>query len=342
MGPILKRFGLSADWKPSEVALSVALNGLYPAKGSRVMQSEYLKEGLAKVAGNGGFASIGVAALSWRPLRWGIPRRIAVSAPLFGWLEPGAEDRSRPIFTLTEVRETVAFEPTIQARIVAELESARINDAFRNRLQARLTKEKYARVVAAAAPAGNRETTRKGDFGEVVSALSMSHHFGYEVPIKRLRYKQRSGDLLTGIDVVAFRRDPTDGAITEMCYVESKLRTTEDPYAATGGHTQLRESWVSTCSELAIFIGNVLAERNDPLLEPFVDFLANESGGKSSFCIAVHTDAAAWSPNTVAQLESVTNPLTPLHLVVYHIADLADRVRACFDALGMDVDDTDD
>jgi hypothetical protein len=263
-----------------------------------------------------------------------------VGQDILGWLR-AEPDESGSSYSLVEILEVVPYDSEIQARIAAELLKARLNPTLHERLRNRLSKDKYSKLMAATQP--TRPNTRKGDFGEIIAALSLSTVFGLLVPVQKLRYKLRSSDQPTNIDVVGFRYNAEAKRITEVCYTESKLRTKSDANFAQQAHDQLQKTWLGVLPELHVFLGNVLAERNDPLLDPFIEYMADDTAASlSSFCIALHSDAAAWDREALDKLNQVTPLLDPLSIVVSKIANLNERVKNCFDAAGLALDDVDD
>jgi hypothetical protein len=259
---------------------------------------------------------------------------------LFNWLRIPDHDLSERAFVRVDISAAATFDPTIAALVGQALLSARVNPNVSEALRLRLDKPKYAALLAATAdPKRNR--TRKGDFGEIIAAHSMEYAFGYEIPVKKLRYaKMRSGDQPTGIDLVAFKTN--GGALTELCYIESKLRTVPDKDFGVEAHDQLELAWQSTAAEYHMFLLNVLDDQRHVAFESFCDFMAGEGQCETTFCIALHSDSVAWNEDTISRLSKKPPTLNPLTVLVYRLPDLAESIETSFASIGLHAADDDD
>jgi hypothetical protein len=263
-----------------------------------------------------------------------------VTATLFGWLHAGIPDDSSAKYTLVSIESTTALDPAALEFVKQALQDARINPRFVEKAKARLSKSKYKKLLASADPM--RANTRKGDFGEIVAAESLAQIFGYHIPIEKLRYKSRRADQPTGVDVVAFRLTDA-GRIAEVCYTESKLRTVVDKAYGVAAHSQLKTTWEVAASDLHVYIGNILEERGDPLLESFLEYLEGDGDIGECFCLALHADSGKWDDATLKALNDLPPTLSPLSVHLFKMHDLNNAIKLSFEAIGVEVtDDTDD
>jgi hypothetical protein len=263
------------------------------------------------------------------------------SGLLFDWLRLSNPDSTDPAFARIDVSEIRPFDDRVASAIAKALIEARVDPAVSAGLLRRLGKSRYEEVIAAAVDP-SKDRTRRGDFGEILAAYAMENALGYEVPVKKLRYaKMRNDDQPRGIDVVALRS--ADGVrLTEVCYLESKLRTGKDAAFGVEAHDQLMKAWQTNTPVCHIFLMNVLADKGHPLLESLMDFMANVSQCETTFCIALHSDAEAWSDNTLVNLSKAPPSLSPLTVLICKMAELSRSVDACFEAIGVSLVDEDD
>jgi Cap4 SAVED domain len=263
------------------------------------------------------------------------------STLLFGWLEMVGPDESEAGFVRFNLVEKIPFDGEIAARISKALTSARVNEVAGAQLQTRLGKTKYREFLAKVA-APKRDTVRKGDFGEVLAACCLEDTLGYHVPVKKLRYaKIRRDDLPTGIDAIALAVDASS-RLSEVCFLESKLRTGQDNGFAVEAHDQLELTWRESLSEHQLFMMNVLADRGHVLLDDFLAYMADQHTCVESFSIALHSEATAWSDLALEKLSELPPSLKPLTVYLFRVSQLAAAIQESFDHIGLTPDDEDD
>jgi hypothetical protein len=259
---------------------------------------------------------------------------------LFGWLAASPPDDSSGTYSLITIESVGPLDAAISKQVTQALISARIHDAFIAKARLRLSKPKYEKLLAAADPGDY--LTRAGDFGEIVAAEALHSLFGYYLPVKKLRFKIRKEDQPTGIDIVAFKVAEDQRTIRGVCYTESKLRTTTNTTFARDAHDQLKRTWKAAEGELHVFVGSILEDKQDPVLNSFYDFLNGESGITVSFCLALHSDKDTWSNTALTNLHELPPTLEPLLVHLYRIEHLADAIKSCFDSIGIAIEDDDD
>ena len=102
------------------------------------------------------------------------------------------------------------------------LQVSAVDPGFLGDLANRLGWEKTRAIVSQRLPSNS--SARRGRFGEVVG-VNMLHHFdGYVIPIEKAHFSITGGQSQPSTDAVLLRVGG-NGAITEVCFVESKLRT---------------------------------------------------------------------------------------------------------------------
>lgn len=117
------------------------------------------------------------------------------------------------------------------------------NYADREWLERRLRRLGYDQLAAHVRdtllpPAGN---TRTGDFGEIVTGFVVRRHFGFLIPVQRLRYKDSPSGTQRLIDVVAFKfREPPN--VTTIAVSEVKTRTSKAASIAADAAAQLADA----------------------------------------------------------------------------------------------------
>src|SRR5712691_11907730 len=102
----------------------------------------------------------------------------------------------------------------------------------------------------------------------LICAILEQFH-GYKIPVQKLRFKITKGESLPGTDILALKTN-IEGLITEVCFIESKLRTSSDNRAAIEGCNQLQGDYNSKFPDMVDFVTQRLYERQDPLFRPFL------------------------------------------------------------------------
>jgi hypothetical protein len=262
---------------------------------------------------------------------------------LLDWLHVGTPDQSTPTFTRINIGEGTHFDDAIRAKIASAILSSRVNDVLLQKLRDRLAAEgpRYASIAAEADPV--LTTARRGDFGEILAALTMERAMGYQVPIKKLQHKARKAESPGGADVVCFKTDPkNERVIAELCYVESKLRTIREIRLGVEAHNQLADLYNNAIGEFNVFIGNALYSAGHHLADSFLDFLTDPADRRVTFCVALHTEAATRTEETINRLRDRPPSLTPLTVMIYRTTSLSERIDQCYAHVGMKVAPEDD
>jgi hypothetical protein len=187
------------------------------------------------------------------------------------------------------------------------------------------------RLIAAALPSDTK--VKRGDFGEVLSGALLSEVHGYLVPVQKLRYAIGADLSQPGTDLIAIRFED-QSTISEICFVESKLRTSTDTGAGVAGYNQLRGDYSSVIPKMIAFVLGRLEERKNSLYLPFLKYTLDRSAAppKEKFHLALFYDPAVWSETTLLNLEQVVSaerdyPKLSVHAVsLQHLRGLTERV----------------
>ena len=181
---------------------------------------------------------------------------------------------------------------------------------------------------------------RAGVFGEALSAEICEQWHAYLVPLRRLRL---TGGSPTGTDLLALRIGD-NGDLSEVCYIECKLRTTERPNAALEAYEQLLRIRQERFPAITNYLANYLAETNSHLYTAFMGYLTSRQDQTSadSFRIALTWEESCWSDKVLANLDERRLQLTPLTVDVIKIGQLRDLIKEVYDSLGVGVFRDDD
>lgn len=189
--------------------------------------------------------------------------------------------------------------------------------------------------IAAAQPQG--VTARRGEFGEVLSSAVLSEFHGYTIPVEKLRFAIRGDQSLPGTDIIALKLG-SEGGISEVCFVESKLRTTQDTGAAQRGYEQLTSDHEQRAPEMLFYVAARLHDRRDPLFAEFMRYMRTRETAidRDSFRLTLTWERATWSETVLQNLEDDEVELDPLTVHVVLIHDLAQLTDELFTAIGVE------
>ncbi len=184
---------------------------------------------------------------------------------LVKWLGcSGRKPCSYSEFEVVDVQQISKTTDEIEEYLAGLLREARFDKEFLEGIADYIGWERTKSEVIAPGFASS-EAIRRGDLGEALF-LSLAEEFhGYIVPVRKLRFKVRGNQTLPGTDVLAFKLD--SDSITEVCFVESKLRTAPDNMAAVKGYQQLKNDYESMLPEMLSFVAYVLHMRWHKMFE---------------------------------------------------------------------------
>jgi hypothetical protein len=175
------------------------------------------------------------------------------------------------------------------------------------------------------------DTTRKGNFGEVVASEHLVQRYSYVVPVLKLRFRERSDVPTRGEDIVAFLLSP-EGDIKRLCIGEAKTRVTYGSRAVREGHDRLvgayhpRPETLSLIIELLYNKGdNALARKVEGVLES----LASTGFPRDNWLFVITESGTADPFGAIQQLNDVVPQLSCVDLQLeglsQFVAELFDR-----------------
>jgi len=182
---------------------------------------------------------------------------------------------------------------------------------------------------------GTQRAVKRGDFGEAITADYLKSVEGYHIPIQKLRYKIGPNQTLPGTDCIALRL--SNGALVEVLFVESKLRTSLDLSVAIAGTRQLKQDADSEIPVILPFIARRLSETSDPVTELFLSYLFGRNAVPECYLLMLLHEAKNWTERILENLEDEEIEIEPLHVYVAKIANLKDLSDGAFSVMGAEV-----
>lgn len=189
-----------------------------------------------------------------------------------------------------------------------------------------------------------RATLKKGEFGEVLAAAQLEECDGWVIPIQKLRYQMDPGQTLPGTDLLAIRLDRDTGAVTQLAFLESKLRLKKDPVgpgAVVEAHNQLAFDRKAAFAGILEFVLARLYEQNSPILEPLERYLLSRAPHPNEIhFVSVVFDDGAWSEELISGLDTLPELLEPLTVYATRTPKLWDLIERVLSVAGLEpVDD---
>ena len=182
------------------------------------------------------------------------------------------------------------------------------------------------------------DKVKRGDFGEIFVSAMLEQFHGYEIPVQKLRSKLTGNQTLTGTDIVALRVSDSD-SIEEVCFVESKLRTSRDNDIAVEACEQLQKDYALETPAILPFIFIQLRRRGDGdrLFRAFRDYLADRSDNRylDTFRLGLCFEHNEWREKVLENLDDDPVALNKLCVHVVRITDLRSLTDELFDIVGV-------
>jgi len=239
-------------------------------------------------------------------------------------------------FDLIEIEEKNEIDHKIEPFLTKLLQEYRFDPNLFQKLASRLGWSNVEKIILNST-LPTVQTARRGYFGEVLTSAMLSEFFGYVIPIKKLRYAISANQSLPGTDVIAIKKQA--GAISEVCFVESKLRTTSDTTASVQGYRQLKEDYSQRIPDMILFVLSRLYENEDPLFEDFFKYVSTrkDMSGIERFCLGLTWEHGTWTETVLKNLEEETDDPSFPRLVVHRtrIKNLAEHLKELFKAIGV-------
>jgi hypothetical protein len=252
------------------------------------------------------------------------------------WLKrEDRNDASPDALVITDIQEFSELSSDVRQHLSELLLQARFDTPFLESLAEGLGWPRVREYIITQAMPSN-VTAKRGEFGEVLISGILEQFYGYIVPVRKLRFKITSGQSLPATDIIALALD-TDGNITEVMYVESKLRTTHDAMAAVEGYKQLQKDYSSRLPDMLTFVASQLYERNKPLYQSFRDYMGDrlDNRDKDNFCLGLCFDRDEWQEQALVNLGDygADNPMP--RVFVRHVSNLRALTDHVFAGVGI-------
>jgi len=177
---------------------------------------------------------------------------------------------------------------------------------------------------------------QRGDFGEIITNAILEEIFGYLIPIPKLRYRIDSDQSLPGTDSIAVKWDGT--SITEVCYVETKTRSSSNSVVAVEGYKQLVSDFGKPSCEMTEFVLARLRDTNNKLFAPFLTYMKDrrQNTDLESLSLGLVWEVKTWSERCLLNLENTMNSSVPkLVVLLVRLAGLKELVKVTYDAIGV-------
>jgi hypothetical protein len=191
-----------------------------------------------------------------------------------------------------------------------------------------------ADIIARGMP--TTKNARRGQFGEGLTVAILEQIFGYVIPVRKLHSMITSDQSLPATDALALKLDRQE-EITEVCYVESKLRTFVDTMAAVNGYKQLERDFNSRLPAILDFIAARLHDRNDHLFKSFRSYMQDrrDTTDRDTFRLGLCWDARAWTETVLESLHQNGVDIPRLTVHAIRLNDLRVLTDTLFTELGI-------
>lgn len=209
-----------------------------------------------------------------------------------------------PEFEVIDLDELETLSPAGKDYLVSLVRAARFDPRFLQDMAAYLGWENVNEHIIANLMPDNK-TAKRGDFGEALMAGVLTEFHGYHIPIPKLRFKFTGGQSLPSTDTLALKTN-SNGEIVEICFMESKLRTSQDDYAATSGYSQLEEDYNCKLPDILTFVAARLHEQNHALFPPFALYMKNRLSRKDNdaFRLGLCYDSEVWREKALENMQA--------------------------------------
>lgn len=238
-------------------------------------------------------------------------------------------------FAVIDGREKLPPNDEIRRHLSSLLQAARFDPSFIAAASEELGWANVAEKIKSSVP--RRATNKRGRLGEALACALLEQFHGFLIPVQKHRYIITRDQSLPGTDAIAMRLD-TEGAIAEVCFVESKLRTVADTAAALQGYNQLAQDYRDALPDMLMFVAHRLRSENHPLERAFFRYLRERSDNRDldSFGLFLVWEKDKWSETGLQNVEDSDPQLSPVHIHVVLINGLAHLVDQVFELAGLE------
>ena len=248
------------------------------------------------------------------------------------WLLPSQRTGIDFAFEVTDIQETSAVPQAAElAHLLAD--SYWGNEYLENLASRYGFNEVRQRFLTARS--GPNLAVRRGDFGEAVTVAYLKDIEGYTVPVEKLRFKIGANQTLPGTDCVSLKL--SGDSLTEVAFVESKMRTSLDLSVAVAGCNQLKKDAESDVPEILTFIARRLRDTGHPLTDLAEEYIFERNTDLDKYILVIIHERTTWDERILINLEDEEAGLEPFHVYVAQISDLKNLSDGAFSAMGAEV-----
>jgi hypothetical protein len=248
------------------------------------------------------------------------------------WLENQPRDPNPyRFFSVIDILEKEEISSQIETYLTEMLQAESCDmDFFRSMAEVLGWEQAQQRLIVDLVPTLDR--VKRGDFGEALSNAILEQFYGYSIPVRKLRFKLVGNQTLPATDSLAIKVN-SEGAIIEVCFIESKLRTTANNRVAVEAHEQLQRDYNSLLPPILKFIAARLYDAKSPLYDSFSQYMKDRSDNreKDSFLLSFCFDISCWKEDVLEALDENPSELPQLsvHAIrINNLRQLADKVFA--------------
>ncbi len=174
-----------------------------------------------------------------------------------GWKKRKSSPYSE--FETIDVHEVCEPSSEIKEDISQLFLAMRFDPEYLGRLTKELNWQNVNQIIQQGVPL--QEKIKRGEFGEMLACAMLEQFHGYIIPVPKLRFKQIANETLHGTDTLALMVDD-NGVISEVCYVESKLRNdSRNRMVAVEGCEQLKNDYENKQPPILRFVSQRLFEQ---------------------------------------------------------------------------------
>jgi Cap4 SAVED domain len=239
-------------------------------------------------------------------------------------------------FEVVDVLEAERPSADIENHLCELVAQSSVDLAFLADITNRLGWRRAEQAVSQRLPRNAR--AQRGRFGEVLGVAMLEQLDGYVLPIQKAHFAITGGQSQPSTDAVLLKLN--SGSIVEVCFVESKLRTVRDRFAAVEGVRQLEADCAKDEHDMLLFTASRLYDQGDALYDPFLEYMASRSEESiDSFRLMLCYEDAVWTDEALDDLRDDEPSASPLTVHVTRVAELRKLVETIFDRVGIAVVD---
>ncbi len=237
-------------------------------------------------------------------------------------------------FQVIDVSEHGDKDNAVKSHLKKIFLDSTVDLSFVANLTKRIGWSKAEVFIANSVPSSPR--MRKGRFGEVLTAALLLEFFKYVIPVQKSQYAMTANQSLPSTDVVAIKK--TNKGISEVCFLESKLRTKPDTGVVVEAYKQLRNDQSKRIPDMLMFIIHRLYDTGDPLYHDFLNYLKDRddtSVNRETLRVGIVCEQESWKDLALDNLQDEIDDSTPQRITtdIIRITCLENFMREFFNHL---------